>query len=94
MSGTGYAIAGVTVIIVGDVLDKKQVDYKKIVGGTVATLGIAAMAGMDDTLSTRFGQLFLLGVAFLYAVPLAENLGLLNKTGAVRGIPKGLSSGV
>jgi hypothetical protein len=81
MSGTGYAAAGVAIIIIGDVLNNKKLDMKKVVGGTVATLGIAALDSVNDMLSTRFGQLFLVGVAFIYAVPLLQNLGVVNKTG-------------
>jgi hypothetical protein len=81
MSGTGYAAAGVAIIIIGDVLNNKKLDMKKVVGGTVATLGIAALDSINDMLSTRFGQLFLVGVAFIYAVPLLQNLGVVNKTG-------------
>jgi hypothetical protein len=80
MSGTGYAAAGVAVIVMGDVLAKKEFSYKKVVGGAIATLGIAALANVDDLLSTRFCQLFLLGVAFIYAIPLAADLGLSGST--------------
>lgn len=85
MSGTGYAATGVAVIIMADVLDKKEFSYKKILGGVVATLGIAALANVDDLLSTRFGQLFLVGTAFIYAIPLAQNLGLLGSAGTTHG---------
>lgn len=81
MSGTYYAMAATGMVVIGDVLNGKSFNAKKVVGAAVATLGIAALDNVDDLIATRFGQLFLLSIAFVYLVPLLSNLGLIKKTG-------------
>jgi len=85
MSTQAQVVGTGIIVLAGRWANDKPIDVSAAIGIGVYALGIAALSATNEKLATQFATLVLVGAGFIYIIPLADKLGLLDtaKSGKV-----------